>query len=438
MRILDKRITSLLAGLLLVLSAEAMQAQIIPKALSLSAEIGPGLYVGEFNSLELQDAFFPRFGFDFTFGLRYNFTEYFTLVGALGYSNLGYHVGDSVRLKYSANFFGPIGDPTYPGSSVAFTEDNSILISKFLLMAQVHLAPRSDWVPYLTGGIGVINFSARNDSNQQLPENLTGAFDRSAIVIPLGGGTQYFFNDWLSGFVQGNFYINTTDYLDGYAHYLSFEGSPGTPGPGTNPTPSDFFFSLTFGLSMKIYEPSPEVESTPPTPPQAQDTTRPKPPAVPPPPPEAKIPRPTPDDRDGDGLSDADETGRYMTDPDNRDTDGDNVRDPDELFRYNTSPNNPDTDGDGLLDGQEVYVYKTNPLVRDTDRDGLSDGEEVLKYGTNPLSPDSDGDGLYDGIEVQKLGTNPNNRDTDNDGTLDAEDGCPMQYGPASTRGCPP
>lgn len=112
-------------------------------------------------------------------------------------------------------------------------------------------------------------------------------------------------------------------------------------------------------------------------------------------PPPAAPPTPTASplvvDSDGDGLTDADETGVY-----------------------GTNPNVADSDGDGVLDGAEVAAG-TNPLVvdsaaqpaagGDSDGDRLPDADEPT-YGTDPNSPDSDGDGWFDGDEVA-LGTNP-------------------------------
>lgn len=113
------------------------------------------------------------------------------------------------------------------------------------------------------------------------------------------------------------------------------------------------------------------------------------PPAAAPPTPTAA---PLPADTDGDGLTDADETGVY-----------------------GTNPTLADSDGDGILDGAEVAAG-TNPLIVDAaaaqaPTGGDSDGDHLLDadepaYGTNPNNPDSDGDGWLDGDEVS-LGTNP-------------------------------
>jgi len=71
-----------------------------------------------------------------------------------------------------------------------------------------------------------------------------------------------------------------------------------------------------------------------------------------------------------------------------------------------------DTDGDGLTDAEETGTYGTDPNAVDTDGDGLGDGEEVAFWGDawngdadgdgtiNLLDPDSDGDGVSDGTEA--------------------------------------
>ena len=102
-------------------------------------------------------------------------------------------------------------------------------------------------------------------------------------------------------------------------------------------------------------------------------------------------------DRDGDGLTNANETNTYGTDPDDIDTDDDQINDGDEVLIYGTNPLSIDTDNDGLEDGREILVNGTDPLDNDTDDDGLEDGAEVNIYFTNPLvaDPDFDTDGYY-------------------------------------------
>ncbi|NCC33754.1 MAG: hypothetical protein EOM24_17325, partial [Chloroflexia bacterium] len=101
-----------------------------------------------------------------------------------------------------------------------------------------------------------------------------------------------------------------------------------------------------------------------------------------------------------------------LADDDGRDDDGDGLTNAEETLLYGTDPNNPDTDGDGLEDGVEVRFLGTDPLKDDTDGDGITDNVEVegvrsapggrLWY-LNPLHPDSNRDGLPDGIECPAL-----------------------------------
>lgn len=443
------------AALIGVVTTLELHAQIPPGSFSLGLEAGPALYLGEFNSLEPDNSFRLRIGLDGDLNIRYHAHEQWSVGAVIGIARLRYSIDPMVRAKYASNFFGPVGTSTFPSSSVAFTEGYAVSVTRYGLFGHFRPFPDGRAVPFFALGLEGFAFQAHNDSGVSLPENLTGAVEHRTLTLWLGAGAEYPLTSWLSATLQGTFYIPFTDYLDGYAHYLSFETSPGTPGPGTAPTLNDHALSLRLGLSAIVFRPSEEVpeedepsaarqdpggtadrsnpggQSPQQQPPARSDTAAPSSQ-----PPQSQKPRPTPDDRDGDGLTDAEETGRYMTDPARKDTDGDFVGDRDELFRFNTSPNNPDTDGDGLLDGQEVYVYKTNPLVRDTDRDGLTDGEEALRYGTDPLKADSDGDGVRDNVEIEQ-GTIPYNRDTDNDGVHDKEDACPASFGPASNQGCP-
>jgi outer membrane protein OmpA-like peptidoglycan-associated protein len=84
-----------------------------------------------------------------------------------------------------------------------------------------------------------------------------------------------------------------------------------------------------------------------------------------------------------------------------------------------------DSDADGLTDAQETGIYKTNPFDPDTDRDALTDYEEVMStygYKTDPLNPDTDLDMLKDGAEVLVIGTDPTDADTDDGGVTDGHE----------------
>ena len=62
-----------------------------------------------------------------------------------------------------------------------------------------------------------------------------------------------------------------------------------------------------------------------------------------------------------------------------------------------------DADGDGLTDADETSVWTTNPNNANSDGDAWTDGDEVLLYGTSPTMTDTDGDGTADDADSQPL-----------------------------------
>lgn len=66
----------------------------------------------------------------------------------------------------------------------------------------------------------------------------------------------------------------------------------------------------------------------------------------------------------------------------------------------------PDADRDGIYDAYEKKKFLTNPKLADTDGDTLPDGDEAFTLGTSPTSADTDADGSSD-LEELTLGSNP-------------------------------
>ena len=244
------RILRILPLFLLLLHASA-PAQISPGSVGIMAEFGPALYLGEFNSLAQQSVFTPNSGYDASFGLKYNAAQNFTFIALLGFSGTRYEVSPLVRQKYAASFFGPVGSTTYPGTTVAITEENRITANKYLIMGQSHFNSSSSFVPYFTLGIGYLTFSITNDFGEEIPSNMTGDYANGAVIMPIGFGAQYFLNDRFSMHAQGLFYINSTDYLDGYAHYTDFETGEVTPRQTGSSNPSSI--PMTFPSTQSFF-----------------------------------------------------------------------------------------------------------------------------------------------------------------------------------------
>lgn len=93
-------------------------------------------------------------------------------------------------------------------------------------------------------------------------------------------------------------------------------------------------------------------------------------------------------DLDGDGISDADETMLFGTDPQNADTDGDGLSDREEIMQYNSIATAWSSMGDGLSDYWKIKLANANPMVamnaNAVDDDGLTAAQrQMLGIGTN-------------------------------------------------------
>jgi outer membrane protein OmpA-like peptidoglycan-associated protein len=256
-------------------------------------------------------------------------------------------------------------------------------------MISYNFFPTQAFVPYIIGGVELLNFEPKDVTDVALPNNAKGVYSKNVVGTVAGVGFEMYLTDNIIFNGKGLIHFTGTPYLDDYKN-----------------SSNDIFLTYGVGFSYYIFG---ELD-------QDHDGLTDKA--------EREIYHTDPlnPDTDGDGINDGDEVKKYHTNPLKADSDGDGLTDYEEIFVYHTDPNNPDTDGDGLSDGQEVKVYHTDPLKADTDGDGLSDGDEVNKYHTDPLKADTDGDGLSDGDEIHKYSTDPTKFDTDGDGLSDGEE----------------
>ena len=442
--------------LLLLTTVRPVSSQPADRALMLGVGAGLAIYHGEFNSF--QQPFSPVPGFTFAGTVQYNISRFLAFGGTLASTGLCYNVEPFVRSKYASNFFGPAESATYPGSSVAITDQNAISLTSLHLFAKIYIDEilPEDWTFFAFGGLGMIGFTPKNTDGVELPENITGQYDGTALIIPFGGGAEYELTPKLRGFVEYTYHSGFTDYMDGYAHFLDFETSSIPSGPGSIPTQADHHSTLRFGVAYQIYrsekkpdeEPAPDPASSPPldNPLGERDPVE-RPDAESPASEEPEEREPVENRQPSDlersvPAHERHETQNSAMAPadgaiDEVDTDGDRLSDREEVDLLGTDPLRKDSDGDGLDDGEEVRLYATNPLAADTDGDLLSDLSEVRYHGTSPRSSDTDRDRLTDNEELSRTGTDPLLQDSDGDGVIDGEDECPLEPGSRLNRGCP-
>ena len=204
--------------------------------------------------------------------------------------------------------------------------------------------------PFIYAGGGALYY----DVSDLPPEAVPGYKNKGwTPTIPAGGGLRIRLTENVA--IEG-----TVDFT--YTYRDDINGAPIKKG-------NDVFWRVGGGLTVGHFgsvsrRKMPERVSIP----QPPDPT-------PAPAPRAILPPPEPADTDNDGLSDADETRQFGTDPSKPDTDADSLRDGAEVHHYGTDPARADTDGDSVNDGAEVE-RGSDPLdaaddVPRTEPDGL-------------------------------------------------------------------
>jgi len=329
--------------------------------------------------------------------VRWNIIDQVSLQASVGFGQLRYKNTEKSVVE-NPNFYS-----LFPASKQP-QEKNFSRFNYYETYLSWNILPREKFVPYVFGGLGVLDWNPTYQDGSALPLNDGTSYEKRKVVIPLGFGYELYLTDDLVFNGRGTIRLAGTGWLDGYdARSKELNGIP--VAKVDNPDDGDDML-LTFGAGFSYYvfgnadyDEDGLTNST-----ERDLGTDPENP-----------------DTDGDGLTDGDEVRKYYTDPKKSDTDGDNLTDYAEVFDHKTSPKSPDTDGDALHDGEEI-TRKTDPLQPDTDSDGLIDGDEVSKYKTNPINADTDGDSLNDGLEAMKLSTNPLAIDSDGDRLNDGDE----------------
>lgn len=462
-------ITVLLAFLAISSTASA---QALAGRAGFGATVGGSKYFGEFSDNSWY------IGGDIH--LRYNPLNWLALQAQFTYANPRFRIDvEDANLKYTDYFgVGKLPGDRFPNGTLISgdTEErrNNTRIFAYELLAFINIIPGETFVPYIGGGIGMMSFQVRpglaggaglgqNAAGQTtvgvLPGEAAGLYDQDkngGVVIPVGGGFEWYLSENFVLNAQALYRFTTTEYLDDYNPGSMKTFDPATnqytqvtaPLPtGVEPGKTDKLLTLGLGITFYVFgsvdsdgdglsnsderrigtdERNPDTDGeglpdgyehsglrkVPNGWTSAQIAALPE---------TTYRTNPLKADTDDDGLNDREELVVHKTNPINPDTDSDNLKDGEEIARK-TNPLDPDTDADGLIDGDEVNTHKTDPLKSDTDTDGLSDGDEIKKHNTNPTNMDTDADQLNDGEEVNVHKTNPNQKDTDADGLMDGEE----------------
>lgn len=175
-------------------------------------------YSGEFTD--------DLWGFGGFASLQYAPMRRLMLEGRVGVGEIKWGITPSDLMRYP-DYFGQGGivGNTYPGTNTKIESQNESRISTFDLLMNYVIVDRIAAVPFITVGIGLVNFSpATSQQHEALPNNASGLYSTSAFSIPLGGGVRIPFSERVGLLLRGEHRFVFTQYLDDVAKNGSNDG----------------------------------------------------------------------------------------------------------------------------------------------------------------------------------------------------------------------
>ncbi len=311
-------------------------------------------------------------------------------VRILGEFNAGYYITRRIGVGIEAGYgFVTVRDKDQllEVMSHIVSKDDAPFETSFIpisVFGRYNLIKNQNWIPYLTGGMGVMMWKCENTgtgteitSGNNFIANIGSGIEweiSRTVAIDFGVKYQRIFNQDQDMSGEGESYalgrpdVQTGNLSAGFGITLRFGGWRDTDGDGYEDKLDKCPFVPEDFDDFEDEDGCPEW------------------------------------DNDGDALADSVETntGVFIS----ADSTG-------------TDPNLADTDMDGINDYDEVYTYMTDPNSVDTDGDGLSDGDEILIHQTDPRNADTDGDGFMDGVDKCPLEPETFNGFMDDDGCPD-------------------
>jgi len=147
-------------------------------------------------------------------------------------------------LASNPDYFGQgaeYGDP-YPGTLTSIERENESRLTTGDLLVNWVLVDGIDAVPFLSAGVGVVNFSPSNAAEHEpLPNNAARIYPTTVFSIPVGGGVRIPFSDRAGIVFRAEHRFVFSDYLDDVA---TTSGNDGVT-------------SLSIGLTYRFTEPGP-------------------------------------------------------------------------------------------------------------------------------------------------------------------------------------
>jgi outer membrane protein OmpA-like peptidoglycan-associated protein len=240
---LTKHMTSALTGIVLFLGvfASTVKAQDVGGRISFGFDAGGNKYWGNYSD--------SRFGLQGDLFIRWNIIDALSLHLAYNAGVLGYKATDASIANENAEF------PTSPGSPGILGTVNHIRVGGWQLMASYNVFPDETFVPYVIGGVELLNFEPDDATPSPLKGNAIHAYSKNVVGGVLGLGYEMFISPKVTFNGKVMLHLTGTDWIDDYSNSTNFR--------------QDVFLTFGAGFSYYIFaptqQPTTEVVTPPPT-----------------------------------------------------------------------------------------------------------------------------------------------------------------------------
>ncbi|HBB25568.1 MAG TPA: hypothetical protein DCZ59_04820, partial [Bacteroidetes bacterium] len=194
--------------LLLLLVTSVMHAQKRQGDVVGSLSVNSYKYHGEFSD--------DLFGYGGTLSLSYNAMDRLWVEARTALGQYGWRINQA-RIAANPDYFGQgakIGD-VYPGTLTKIEERNESRVTTVDLMVGYVLVENIPAVPYITAGVGLVDFAPSNGSEHSpLPNNIAGEYSTTVASIPLGGGIIFPLSQRVNLALRGEYRLVFSSNLD--------------------------------------------------------------------------------------------------------------------------------------------------------------------------------------------------------------------------------
>jgi len=201
---------------IIIVTACAFQAQDQAHAQSRQGDVigtisgGMYKYHGEFSD--------DSFGPSGAISLQYAALDRLLLEARVGIGEYRWKITDAKIAGYP-QYFGAdaiIGNK-YPNSLTTIELENESRVTTFDFLVSYVLVDNIPAVPFITVGVGLVNFAPSNsDEHSALPNNAAELYSKSVVSIPVGGGLKIPLSRTVGLLMRGEYRFVMSEYLDDY------------------------------------------------------------------------------------------------------------------------------------------------------------------------------------------------------------------------------